>query len=82
MPFILRGVSLLGVDSVACPMDLRREVWRRLATDMKPAHLASIAHEIALEALPEAFDTLLNGRARGRYVVRLDDEHRSAISGP
>ncbi len=82
MPFILRGVSLLGVDSVACPMDLRREVWRRLATDMKPAQLASIAHEIALEELPGAFAMLLGGRARGRYVVRLDDERRSAVSGP
>jgi NADPH2:quinone reductase len=71
MPFILRGVSLIGVDSVACPMDVRREVWRRLATDMKPAQLASIAREIALEDLPDAFATLLSGAARGRYVVRL-----------
>ena len=71
MPFILRGVSLLGVDSVACPMDLRREVWRRLATDMKPPQLASIAREISLEGLPGAFETLLGGRARGRFVVKV-----------
>jgi NADPH2:quinone reductase len=69
MPFILRGVSLVGIDSVACPMDVRREVWSRLATDMKPPALASIAREITLEGLPDAFATLLAGRARGRFVV-------------
>jgi acrylyl-CoA reductase (NADPH) len=71
MPFILRGVSLLGVDSVACPMDVRREVWRRLASDMKPPQLASIAREISLDELPGAFETLLEGLARGRFVVKL-----------
>jgi NADPH2:quinone reductase len=71
MPFILRGVSLIGVDSVACPMDVRRRVWQRLATDMKP-DLASIARTIGLEDLPQAFETLLAGQARGRFVVRLD----------
>ncbi len=71
MPFILRGVSLIGVDSVACPMPLRRQVWQRLATDMKPPQLASIAHENTLDDLPGAFATLLAGRARGRFVVRL-----------
>jgi acrylyl-CoA reductase (NADPH) len=70
MPFILRGVSLLGIDSAMCPMDLRRHVWRRLATDMKP-RLTAIARTIHLEDLPEAFATLLQGRARGRFVVRL-----------
>src|SRR5262245_47941979 len=48
MPFILRGVSLIGVDSVACPMNLRRDPWRRLATDMKPPALAGHVAEIAL----------------------------------
>ncbi len=71
MPFILRGVSLLGIDSVMCPMDVRREVWQRLATDMKPARLSTIANEITLEGLPEAFATLMQGRALGRFVVRL-----------
>ncbi len=70
MPFILRGVSLIGVDSVMCPMDVRREVWRRLATDMKPP-LADIARTITLDELGPAFETLLAGRALGRYVVRL-----------
>jgi NADPH2:quinone reductase len=73
MPFILRGVSLIGVDSVTCPMDLRRDTWRRLATDMKPAVLETIATSIPLTRLDEAFATLLAGRARGRFVVRLEE---------
>ena len=71
MPFILRGVSLIGIDSAMCPMAIRSEVWRRLATDMKPADLNPIAHEITLDGLPAAFDTLLAGKARGRFVVNL-----------
>ena len=71
MPFILRGVSLIGIDSVACPMDIRGEVWRRLAADMKPADLGRIITEIGLDDLPDAFATLLQGRARGRFVVRI-----------
>ena len=74
MPFILRGVSLIGVDSVTCPIDLRRDTWRRLATDMKPPALASIARVIPLDGLDEAFATLLAGRARGRFVVQLQEE--------
>jgi acrylyl-CoA reductase (NADPH) len=70
VPFILRGVKLLGIDSVMCPMDLRREVWRRLATDMKPASLPASAREIGLSDLPDAFATLLKGAARGRFVVK------------
>jgi acrylyl-CoA reductase (NADPH) len=71
MPFILRGVSLVGIDSAMCPMPIRLEVWRRLATDMKPADLNAIAHEITLDGLPAAFETLLAGKARGRFVVNL-----------
>jgi NADPH2:quinone reductase len=71
MPFILRGVSLIGIDSAMCPMPIRSEVWRRLATDMKPADLNSIAHEITLDGLAAAFDTLIAGKARGRFVVSL-----------
>ena len=71
MPFILRGVSLIGIDSAMCPMPIRLEVWRRLATDMKPADLNAIAHEITLNGLPAAFETLLAGKARGRFVVNL-----------
>ena len=71
MPFILRGVSLLGIDSAVCPMERRREVWQRLATDMKPKRLSGVAKEITLEGLPEAFSTLLAGEARGRIGVGL-----------
>ena len=71
MPFILRGVSLIGIDSAMCPMPIRLEVWRRLATDMRPADLNAIAHEITLDGLPAAFETLLAGKARGRFVVNL-----------
>jgi acrylyl-CoA reductase (NADPH) len=71
LPFILRGVKLLGIDSVQCPMATRREVWRRLATDMKPAHLGAIAREITLDQLDETFAALEKGTFRGRAVVRL-----------
>jgi len=71
MPFILRGVNLLGIDSAMCPMPLRTEVWRRLASDLKPARLSLTTTEIALEDLSRAFETLLGGGARGRFLVRL-----------
>jgi NADPH2:quinone reductase len=71
LPFILRGVNLLGIDSVNCPTPLRLEVWRRLASDMKPTALAAIARQITLDDLPNAFTTLLKGTARGRLVVAI-----------
>jgi len=71
LPFILRGVKLLGIDSVMCPAEKRAAVWARLAGDMKSKHTDAIAHEIGLEGLPDAFRTLLAGGARGRFVVRL-----------
>ena len=71
LPFILRGVKLLGIDSVMCPADTRLEAWRRLATDLRPGHLARIANLIGLDELPHAFAALLKGEAQGRYVVRL-----------
>ena len=71
LPFILRGVKLLGIDSVSCPAEKRQAVWRRLATDLKPAGLSTIATDIGLEGLPDAFATLLAGGARGRFVVSL-----------
>ena len=69
LPFILRGVNLLGIDSVTCPSDLRRHVWHRLSTDMRPTHLEAIVQEVPLSGLPQAFRTLLNGAMRGRFVV-------------
>lgn len=71
-PFILRGVNLLGIDSVYCPMDTRLKVWNRLATDFKPDNLEQlIQQEITLEQLPEALPTLLKGKAKGRTIVKL-----------
>ncbi|OIQ99280.1 putative acrylyl-CoA reductase AcuI [mine drainage metagenome] len=69
MPFILRGVSLLGIDSVNCPMPVRAEVWRRLAGDMKPQHLEAMTRTISFDALPEVFDDFLKARVTGRIVV-------------
>ena len=68
-PFILRGVSLLGTDSGSTPMPLRREIWGRLAGDMRPAHLKEMTRTIPFDELPRAFDGLLKGAAKGRIVV-------------
>ena len=73
MPFILRGVSLIGVDSGDVPDGHSPSGLERLASDMKPPQLASIAREITLDGLPGAFETLLTGQARGRFVVKLDE---------
>ena len=70
IPFILRGVSLIGIDSVTCPMDIRQKTWQRLASDMKSA-LSVAVREIGLDELPDAFATLAEGRAKGRFVVRI-----------
>jgi acrylyl-CoA reductase (NADPH) len=70
-PFILRGVSLLGIDSVMCPKDLRREAWRRLAADLDPAKLSTIATEIGLGDVIAAGARILAGEIRGRVVVRI-----------
>lgn len=75
MPFILRGVSLLGIDSVNCPMAQRVEVWRHLATDMRPADLAPgqspMIRDIAFADLPSAFGDYIKGKAKGRVVVNI-----------
>ena len=63
------AVTLFGIDSVQQPMPERVQVWRRLATDLRPPRLDLIGHRITLADLPEAFATLLAGRGRGRYVV-------------
>jgi NADPH2:quinone reductase len=74
MPFILRSVKLLGIDSAMCSMDERRLVWQRLATDMRPTALRTIVKEITMGDLPQAFDKLLKGAARGRFVVKLSSD--------
>ena len=70
MPFILRGVSLLGIDSVLTPIARRREVWHRLAGDMKPAGIGEIGSTIELDQLDEVLTRILSGGVTGRYVVR------------
>jgi NADPH:quinone reductase-like Zn-dependent oxidoreductase len=71
-PFILRGVNLLGIESVYCPMELRKELWHRLAGDYKPRHLLdTIAHEVTLEELPQVVATILKGGTRGRTVIKV-----------
>jgi len=71
LPFILRGVRLIGVNSATNPMPQRRKVWERLASDLKPRHLSKIAYTIGLGDLPAQFDKLLKGGARGRAVVKV-----------
>jgi putative YhdH/YhfP family quinone oxidoreductase len=71
-PFILRGVNLLGIDSALCPMPLRQQIWSRLATDLKPAALATIiTREVTLAELPEVATALMQGAVRGRVLVQL-----------
>lgn len=72
MPFILRGVTLCGIDSVNCPMPVRQEVWRRLAADLKPRHLDSMVRLLPFAELPGAFDAYLKGAVRGRTVVQIN----------
>ena len=69
MPFILRGVALLGIDSVQTPMEVRRIVWSRIASDLKPAGLESIGHSIGLNDLDRVLTAILAGEVSGRYVV-------------
>ena len=70
-PFILRGVCLLGIDSVMCPIELRNTAWRRLASDLDRARLAEITHEIGLDEVIAAGSKILAGQVRGRIVVKI-----------
>ena len=74
MPFILRGVSLLGVTSAGCPADLRNTLWQRLATDLAPRHLDKIVTRVArMENLPEIFEEMLAGKTVGRTVIKIGE---------
>jgi len=70
-PFILRGVNLLGIDSVYCPKDLREKLWKRMATDLKPDNLGEIEKEVSLKDLPHTLSEILQGKVRGRTVVNI-----------
>jgi len=69
LPFILRGVSLLGIDSVQTPIERRRAVWHRLGSDLKPTGLADIGHDIGLDELDGVLEGILSGAITGRNVV-------------
>lgn len=71
MPFVLRGVSLLGIDSGYAGFAVRERAWSRLAADLRPRHLAAIATERPFDELPQVFEELLAGRAHGRIVVNV-----------
>ncbi len=70
-PFILRGVCLLGIESVMCPIELRRVAWSRLASDLDRTKLAEITHEIELGEVIGAGAQILAGQVRGRIVVKI-----------
>jgi acrylyl-CoA reductase (NADPH) len=70
-PFILRGVRLLGIDSVNCPAETRVKVWERLAGEWKPKHLDDMVTQVSLEGLEEKIQAILKGQIRGRVVVKL-----------
>ena len=70
-PFILRGVCLLGIDSVMCPIELRKQAWARLSTDLDSAKLSEITQEIALDEVIDAGAKVLAGQVRGRIVVKI-----------
>jgi acrylyl-CoA reductase (NADPH) len=72
LPFILRGVNLLGINSVTTPREVRLAVWKRLASDLKPRHLDRIVTQtISLDQLPTAFDAYLKSTVTGRTVVKI-----------
>jgi acrylyl-CoA reductase (NADPH) len=70
-PFILRGVCLLGIDSVMCPIEQRKLAWNRLASDLDKGKLADITHEIGLDQVIGAGAEILAGKVRGRIVVKI-----------
>jgi alcohol dehydrogenase len=71
VPFITRGISLLGVDSVYIPLEDKKHIWQRVATDMKLPNLENYRQEISLNETPEYLDKFLKGQVVGRYVVNV-----------
>lgn len=71
-PFILRGVTLYGIDSVMCPMQKRLTAWQRLDTDLDKDLLESLSTEISFDDLPQASSDILKGRIRGRTIVKIE----------
>jgi acrylyl-CoA reductase (NADPH) len=71
-PFILRGVSLLGIDSVMAPRALREEAWARIARDLDPAKLAALTSEVGFDGIVQAAHDIIDGKVRGRVVVKME----------
>ena len=73
MPFILRGVTLVGIDSVMLRIDKRRELWQSIATDLMPRHLDDITHDISILEAPDTLRTIVGGGVTGRTRVVVKD---------
>ncbi|MFA6903694.1 MAG: oxidoreductase [Gallionellaceae bacterium] len=71
LPFILRGVRLIGIDSAATAMPLRQEIWHRLANEWRPQHLDKLAHTVVFEQLPEVLPKMLSAHTHGRTVIKI-----------
>jgi len=72
-PFILRGVSLIGIDSQNCPMTYRKIVWNKLAKDWKPVGLMEIYTEIFIDELSDKINLILDGKLKGRTILNLEE---------
>ena len=71
MPFILRGVALVGIDSVQMPIGPRRALWERLGAALKPQHLAEVTHDVDIKDVVTVIDQARAGKYSGRAVVRV-----------
>jgi acrylyl-CoA reductase (NADPH) len=71
LPFIIRGIRLIGIDSVFAPMEQRLAIWRRLASELKPDSLETICTEISLGQIPDVIPSILGGLSQGRIVVKI-----------
>lgn len=80
-PFILRGVNLLGINSERCPMPLRTEIWRKIATEWKTPFLNIIGAECTLKEADKRIDAILNGQITGRTVINLEENRGSCLQG-
>jgi NADPH:quinone reductase-like Zn-dependent oxidoreductase len=70
-PFILRGIRLIGIDSVECKLEKKQAAWKKISSKWKIDTLTSITNEISIEEIKGAYDKFLNGQAVGRYVVKI-----------
>ncbi len=73
MPFILRGFTLVGIDSVLLPIDARRDVWRQLAGELKPRHLGEITKDVSVLEAPHTLRTIVGGGVTGRTRIVVHD---------